>query len=70
MRQTLLFTFVLLLFCGISKYGNAQGCVTSRSAGLRACLTKKQTTVQTGTYKDGDTAFADYLINLGYTIRF
>ena len=41
MRQTLLFTFVLLLFCGISKYGNAQGCVTSRSAGLRACLAKK-----------------------------
>ena len=30
----------------------------------------KETTMQTGVYKNGDAAFADYLINVGFTTRF
>jgi hypothetical protein len=30
----------------------------------------KESTAQTGVYKNGDAAFADYLINVGYTTRF
>jgi len=30
----------------------------------------KETTAQTGVYKNGDAAFADYLINVGFTTRF
>jgi hypothetical protein len=30
----------------------------------------KKTTAQTGVYKNGDAAFADYLINVGFTTRF
>lgn len=33
-------------------------------------LTDKERTAQTGVYSQGDAAFADYLINLGYVIRF
>jgi hypothetical protein len=30
----------------------------------------KETTAQTGTYRQGDAAFADYLINIGFTTKF
>jgi hypothetical protein len=30
----------------------------------------KETTAQTGVYKQGDAAFADYLINVGFSVRF
>ncbi len=30
----------------------------------------KESTLQTGVYKQGDAAFADYLINVGYSIKF
>jgi len=33
-------------------------------------VTDKEMTEQTGTYRQGDAAFADYVINLGYSIKF
>ena len=33
-------------------------------------VTDKEMTEQTGTYRQGDAAFADYVINLGYSVKF
>ena len=33
-------------------------------------VTDKQMSEATGTYRQGDAAFADYVINIGYSVKF